>query len=206
LRLTRPLVAILGVAAASPGAQAAAPAGPSDYSIAAVEYAIAPFDQVGKLRAGILCLPKGKLRWRDVARPEEDVLARRLGDALRAEAMTVAPPPDRLFGDAEPMTKFRVRVVIERLAIRLCVPGLGIGEKSPSGEGTLTVRWETWDRGGRGRGRGGGGEGSAREGSALVRVEVPVAIERRDARTASSIVSDAVVESAIRYAAGRRLD
>lgn len=191
MRSARLIVAVTGVAAVPPNGHAVGPGNLSDYSIASVEYAIAPFDQVGKLRAGMLCLPKGKLRWRDVARPDENVLARRLGDVLRTEAMSVARPPDRLFGDPEPITKYRIRIVIEGLAIRLCVPGLGIGEKAPSGEGTLSVRWETWDR-------------AARTRAALVRFEVPLAIERRDARTASNIVSDAVVESAIRYAASRR--
>ncbi|MFM9978058.1 MAG: hypothetical protein ACKVOP_08450 [Sphingomonadaceae bacterium] len=160
----------------------------TDYSIASLEYALTPMEQVGRVQAGLLCLPKGKLRWRDVARPPDDVMTRRLERVLRDRGMTVAPQPDPLFGDLPPPTRYRIKIVVDALSMRLCVPGLGIGEKAPSGSGRLTVRWETWDR-------------EARTLAASQRYDVPIAIARRDARTASSVISDAVVETAMRYAA-----
>lgn len=161
----------------------------ADYSIAALEYAPAPLDRVGKLQAGLLCLPKGKLRWRDVARPEAEAAARTLSAAL-GERLSVAARADRLFGDPDPVTRFRVRVVVETLNLRLCIAGLGIGEKTPSGEGSMTVRWETYDRMSRAR-------------IADDVFVVPLLIKGRDVRGASGILSDALVESAARYAATR---
>ena len=40
---------------------------PAAYSIASVDYAPTPLQQVGRAKAGLLCLPNGRLRWRDVA-------------------------------------------------------------------------------------------------------------------------------------------
>lgn len=112
----------------------------ADYSIASVEYALSPLDRVGSLQAGLLCLPKGKLRWRDVARPDGETLARKLTDVIGGK-LSVAARADPLFGDPEPPTRYRIRVVIEAVKLRLCIAGLGIGEKQPSGGGVATVRW-----------------------------------------------------------------
>ncbi len=164
----------------------------ADYSIAGIEYAPTPLEKVGKVQAGLLCLPKGKLRWRDVARPEDEVLAKRLTDALGDRGLSVAARPNPLFGDPVPATRYRIKVVVERVKLRLCVAGLGIGEKQPSGEGDATVRWETYDR-------------AARVLIDNVRYDVPLIVNGRDARGASGIMSDALVESATRYAAHRKV-
>ena len=144
----------------------------ADYSIASVEYLPSPLEKIGKLQAGLLCPPKGKLRWRDVARPEHDAVAKRLTKVLGDGGLLVAPRADPLFGDPVPLTRYRVKVVVERVKMRLCIAGLGIGEKQPSGEGITAVRWDTYDR---------------------------------VARGTSSVISDALVESARRYAVKRSI-
>ena len=160
------------------------------YSIAAIEYLPSPLEKVGKVQAGLLCLPKGKLRWRDVARPEDEVLAGRMTQALRATGLSVAARADPLFGDAATVTRYRVKVVVERVKLRLCVAGLGIGEKQPSGGGEATVRWETYDR-------------EARTKIDSVSFDLPVVLNERDARGESDVISDVLVESARRYALRR---
>ena len=167
-----------------------ATANAADYSIAAIEYLPGPLEQVGKLQAGLLCLPKGKLRWRDVARPSNDVLLARLSTVLASSGLAVSPRADRLFADPEPQTTYRVRVVVETVKLRLCIAGLGIGEMQPKGAGQITVRWETYDR-------------AARAKIDSVTLDVPLSINGRDVRGASSVLTDALVETAQRYAAGR---
>lgn len=161
-----------------------------DYSIAAIEYLPGPLEQVGKLQAGLLCLPKGKLRWRDVARPSDDVMLARLSAVLNKSGLAVSARADRLFADPEPLTTYRIKVVVEAVKLRLCIAGLGIGEMQPKGNGQITVRWETYDR-------------MARTKIDSVTFALPLSIAGRDARGASSVVSDALVETARRYAAVR---
>jgi hypothetical protein len=163
----------------------------ADYSIAAIEYRPTPLEQVGKVQAGLLCLPKGKLRWRDVARPEDEVLVGRLSKAIADAGLSVSARADPLFADPAPMTRYRVKVVVERVKLRLCVAGLGIGEKQPSGGGDATVRWETYDR-------------AARVLIDKVSYDVPLIVNGRDARGASGVISDALVDSAVRYAKHRK--
>jgi hypothetical protein len=162
----------------------------ADYAIAAIEYRPTPLERVGKVQAGLLCLPKSKLRWRDVARPEDEVLAKRLTEVLDAAGLSVAARPNPLFGDPVPLTRYRLKVVVEHVKLRLCVAGLGIGEKQPSGEGIATVRWETYDRVQRVR-------------IDAVSFVVPMQFKQRDARGASGVISDALIDSAQRYALTR---
>ena len=164
------------------------------YSIAAIDYAPTPLQQVGSVKAGLICLPKGKLRWRDVARPSAHALAGRVEDLLRKGGLSVAPQPDPLFGDAPPATTYRIRVSVEDVKLRLCVAGdvmfVGKVGRAPTTRGVVTVRWETYDR-------------VARDRVGDVRFAMPVDDNDADARTASHVISDAVEASAVRYAAER---
>ena len=164
------------------------------YSIATIEYAPTPLQQVGNVKAGLMCLPKGKLRWRDVARPSDNALAGRVEDVLRKGGLAVAPQPDPLFGDAPPATTYRIRVSVEEVILRLCVAGdvmfVGKVGRAPTTRGVVTVRWETFDR-------------VARNRVSDVRFAIPVDERDADARTASHVISDAIEASAVRYAAER---
>ena len=166
-------------------AAASAPA----YSIAAIEYAPGPLQKVGKVKAGLLCLPKGTLRWRDIARPEDRVLLNRLTDTLAQHEIATAPPPDALFGDAAPQTTYRIKIIVEELRLTLCVAGFGIGKK-PAGTGLVRVRWERYDR-------------VARTRTDSTEYEIPIDADGRDARNTPAVLTDALLESARRYAATR---
>jgi hypothetical protein len=176
------IVASSGVAKASDAA--------ADYSIAAIEYAPTPLQQVGSVKAGLLCLPKGKLRWRDVARPGDHALVVRVEDVLRKGGLRVAPQPDPLFGDAPPATTYRIKAVVTDVALKLCVAGLGIGNR-PHSQGHVTVRWETYDRLARTR---------------IDKADYVIHVDDRDgdARTASHVLSNAIEASAARYAEAQR--
>jgi hypothetical protein len=165
------------------------------YSIAAIEYAPTPLQQVGSIKAGLLCLPKGKLRWRDVARPGDHALVGRVEDVLRQGGLTVAPQPDPLFGDAPPATTYRIKATVTDVALKLCVAGdvLLIGKvgRPPATHGTVTVRWETYDRLARAR---------------ISKADYVIEVDDRngDARTASHVLSNAIEASAARYAGAQR--
>jgi hypothetical protein len=175
------------VVAAPAAAQTSVPT----YSIAAIEYLPTPLEKVGKVQAGLLCLPKGKLRWRDVARPEDERLLARLTGVLGAGGLSAPARADRLFADPEPQTTYRLKVVVETVKLRLCVAGLGIGEMQPKGEGQVKVRWETYDR-------------AARAKVASVSFDVPLDLKARDPRGATGVIGDALAETAVRYAAARK--
>ncbi len=166
----------------------------ADYSIAALEYAPTPLQRVGSVKAGFLCLPKGKLRWRDVARPGDHAVAERLTDILRKDGLDVAPQPDPLYGDAPPATQYRIRIVVADVALRLCVAGdvplVGKVGRAPRTTGTITMRWETYDR-------------VARKKVDAASFQMPVDDNAADARTASHVLGDAIEASARRYAASR---
>lgn len=166
----------------------------ADYSIASIDYAPTPLQQVGKVQAGLICLPKGKLRWRDVARLGDHAVTERLEDVLRNRGLTVAPQPDPLYGDASPATKYRIKVVVAAARLKLCVAGdvplVGKVGRAPHTTGAITVRWETYDR-------------VARTKIHSVSYDIAVDDVAADVRSASYIVSDVLVESANRYALTR---
>ncbi len=166
----------------------------ADYSIAAIEYAPTPMQQVGNVKAGLICLPKGKLRWRDVARPGDHALVGRVESLLREHGLTIAPQPDPLYGDPSPATKFRIAIELTEAKLRLCVAGdvplVGKVGRAPSTHGTIAVRWETYDR-------------AARKKIDSVTFMIPIDDTNADARTASHVLSNAIEASAVRYAARR---
>jgi hypothetical protein len=166
----------------------------ADYSIASIEYAPTPLQHVGSVKAGLICLPKGKLRWRDVARPGDHALVERVEKVLSAGGLGIAAQPDPLYGDAPPSTPYRIRVTVEAVKLRLCVAGdvLLIGKvgKAPTTQGNVIVRWETFDR-------------MARTRIADDRFDIPVDERDSDVRTASHVLSNTIEASATAYANAR---
>lgn len=163
----------------------------SDYSIAAIESNLRPMDKIGPLRVGMLCLPKGRLLWRDIAKPTDASMITALSRRLSALGLAMADVPDPLFSEVAPLTKYRIRVTYELLSMKLCIPGLGIGEKHPSGSGQMVVRWETFDR-------------ITKTQIDNQKFEIPFALAGRDARNDNSVIRDALKLSADRYVMARR--
>lgn len=164
---------------------------PKDYSIAAIESNLRPMDKIGPLRVGMLCLPKGRLLWRDIAKPTDASMITALSRRLSALGLAMADVPDPLFSEVAPLTKYRIRVTYELLSMKLCIPGLGIGEKHPSGSGQMVVRWETFDR-------------ITKTQIDNQKFEIPFALAGRDPRNDNSIIRDALKLSADKYVMARR--
>lgn len=164
---------------------------PKDYSIAAIESNLRPMDKIGPLRVGMLCLPKGRLLWRDIEKPTDASMITALSRRLSALGLAMADVPDPLFSEVAPLTKYRIRVTYELLSMKLCIPGIGIGEKYPSGSGQMVVRWETFDR-------------ITKTQIDNQKFEIPFALAGRDARNDNSVIRDALKLSADRYVMARR--
>ena len=164
---------------------------PLQYSLAPLEYEIGPLTQVGSVKAGLLCLPKGRLRWRDVARPDDHAVTERIEGVLRGGGLSVAPQPDPLYGDAAPLTTYRIKITVAGAKLKLCVAGdvLLIGKvgRAPHTTGTISVRWETFDR-------------VARTRVDSISYDMLVDDTGGDVRSASHVISDVLIESARRYA------
>lgn len=96
---------------------------------------IAASEPVGHVRAGLLCLPKGMLRWRDVGIAERLDQRQIVGDALDGAGLSVA---EFSRGGGR-----RVRGTVTRAGFDLCARewGLGGGADRLSGKAALEVSW-----------------------------------------------------------------
>jgi len=117
-----------------------------DYSLFRVEEAMSSRDRIGTVKSGLICLPKGALRWRDIARPSESDLKGRI------QALLAGGDPDQWGDDPFRSTQrpdsdahYQVAIKIEHMAVNICVPGLGIGERKVKSAGELTARIATLD-------------------------------------------------------------
>ena len=165
---------------------------PADqYSVVEIEYALTASQSVGSVKAGFLCLPKSGLRWGEVARPEAGALIRNVENALQDSGLQIARRRDPLFGDPAPDIRYRIRIVIDDVRLKLCVAGLGIGERKPTTDGTVTLHWETYDRDTRTKTRS----------RAYIQ---PIAARDRDAREDSILIDNAVLASVGTYVESRR--
>jgi hypothetical protein len=97
-----------------------------------IDYALSNDDKIGTLKAGFLCVPSGTLRWNDIKLPRDYELSEKavvqVNNILKARDLT-SPEIYQLKGR------------INKFELKLCVSGLGFGEKRPKGEGKMEIRW-----------------------------------------------------------------
>jgi len=179
-------VVVLGLAAAP-----AVVVAPDDYSIAALKFEIPKDAVLGPLRAGLLCLPAGRTRWKDVALPENATAVASLNRTLAAENLAVETAGDPIFAEPPPPTRYRLRVTVVSATLRLCKPGSPVGPQTYKGAGTLTVVWETFDR-------------HVRSSVVSNQFTVPLVIEKSDPKRDADAVLEALAQSARLYARTRR--
>ena len=173
------------------GLASAAVAVPDDYSIADVRFDISDNAVLGPLRAGLLCLPAGKVRWKDLTRPDASTVIPDLHRKLAADSLRVEAGGDPIFAVPAPPTRYRLRVTVVNATLKLCKPGSPIGPQIYKGTGSLTIVWETFDR-------------QARETVLRNEFVVPLVIENGGARSDASPTLAALKRSAGLYAATRR--
>jgi len=109
-----------------------------------IDYKLDPETVIGPVRAGMLCLPNGKLRWRDLRLPgllDSQALVAR---ALASGGMNVVTR------DAGPSKRGGfINLAIETAHLRLCMPGLSGVVGKPRGEGNMRLHWQLSDSDGK---------------------------------------------------------
>lgn len=103
--------------------------GPDNLRFEPVDFSLKGTDPIGTLKAGIVCLPSRTLHWEDIRLPRDSELAQK---ALAEVAKT-----GLVLSTAQNQIKGRV----DKFELKLCVAGLGVGEKKPSGRGKIEVQW-----------------------------------------------------------------
>lgn len=168
---------------------AAPGAGPGDYALIGVRDDVPAGMVVGALKAGFLCLPAGRLRWDQIARPPEATLLTRAQTIISGNADAGAGPPDPFDRPADrgSSAKYRVVIMIRTARLKLCVAGLGIGERKPAGQGAVEAVIATQEA-----------AGKRRLPDRVVTVDIH--LNGRDPRRDSSVYADIVADIARQYA------
>ncbi|WP_174273783.1 hypothetical protein [Sphingomonas bacterium] len=126
-------LAILLAATSAPAAPPPAPV----YVVDRMRDLISPDEVVGTRRAGLMCLPNGTIRWKDI--PQGDALDRReiIQDVLEDEGQHVAS----LGGTVAARRQVRIRGVVRAAAFRLCARQW-LGDRGAlSGDAHLEMEW-----------------------------------------------------------------
>lgn len=154
-----------------------------------VTYGIPPQQKIGNLKKGMLCLPAGKVLWRDVALPAPGEAERALSAALSSAGVPTTDGVDaRRFGD-EPATGLRIAVHLTAIELKQCAQWGGFHAQKPSGEGRASFLWEVWSR----------------DKAAVVHSathEAPLPLQGRDIRIDPRVIVDAMVSTAGDFANG----
>lgn len=96
----------------------------SDESHIQLNWLLAPIDKAGSEKSGLACFPNGALLWREVAKPDSQILDSRLDAVLRSRGI----------GDVS------LSGEVTSLKAMICSPWLGMGAK-PKSEIRLSIRW-----------------------------------------------------------------
>lgn len=163
-------------------------AGAARYAVVSVRDDIAVGTIVGSLKAGLLCLPAGQVRWDQIARPTEAALIARAEIALPGNTSTSETDPFAQPVERGASADYRVIITIRTARLKLCVAGLGIGERKPSGAGQIEATVAT----------------QRRETKSLLPnrlIVVPIHLDGRDPRKDPTVYADIVADIARRYAA-----
>ena len=120
------------VAPAAPGARAV-------YAVVRVGSALADEDRVGARRAGLVCLPDGPIRWRDIA--TGGVMDQReiVQDALEDAGLPVTPLGS--LGDRAGRPALRLRATVRTADFRVCARHYPGDARAFSGDVALDVEW-----------------------------------------------------------------
>jgi hypothetical protein len=102
------------------------------WKVAPIVYSLNENDKVGTLKAGFVCLPSGTLRWNDIKLPRDYELTEKAMVQIN----------ESLSKGLNLSTKFyQLKGRMDKFELKLCVAGLGIGEKKPKGEGKIEIQW-----------------------------------------------------------------
>lgn len=117
-------------------------------SVAPLRSEIAGDAKVGSRRSGALCVPAGKVQWRDVSPDARDTAAA-VARVLARRAEVFVPGPEVL-DEGAPPGRYRIVPTVTAAALKACLPEWGIakwGDKDRriKASGTVTVQWRVFD-------------------------------------------------------------
>lgn len=131
------LIALPGGASArvrDPGAP------PLTYAVTMIHAPYAANAGVGARRAGLMCLPQGAVRWRELSARDDRWSIALIEDALAQEGLAV----DRSARAAA--SKILVRGELRRVMLHVCARHWGLGDPSSlDGDGALQIEWRVLD-------------------------------------------------------------
>jgi hypothetical protein len=102
---------------------------PDNLRFEPVDFSLKGTDRIGTLKAGFVCLPSGTLRWEDIRLPRDSELAQRALAEVKKTGLILSTSQHQIKGR------------VDKFELKLCVAGLGVGEKKPTGRGKIEVQW-----------------------------------------------------------------
>lgn len=115
-------------------------AGPRYVRISKIRYRIDEERKVGSVKVGVLCLPNGSLRWREVKLPGADEVREVIAARLK-EAGTPISLVDGPAGRSDNEAAY-LEVAIENATFRLCMPGMQMLTGKPKLHGVMAMQWK----------------------------------------------------------------
>lgn len=94
-----------------------------------LRYIIEDSAKVGTVKAGFICGPKGSIRWSDIRLPRDTDLELELSNIVSVNSGIVSNE------------RFELQGRVTSFKIKLCVPGLGIGERTTKGAFSIAIEW-----------------------------------------------------------------
>ncbi len=104
----------------------------TNWIVEPIEYAPSDSDRIGPLKAGFVCAPSGNVKWGDIRIPRDNDVSKAALEQLNKIKQAALPPPK---------AGYRLMGKLEKIDLKLCVAGLGIGEKQPKGRANIEVQW-----------------------------------------------------------------
>lgn len=102
-----------------------------------LRFDMASTDKVLAFKTGLICGPKGALRWGDLTRPTQAAVTSLVARRLRLTQL----PSD---GSTTPAQALELKVTLEGISGKLCVADNLLGKRPPTGQLTLTMRWDVY--------------------------------------------------------------
>lgn len=139
----RSTAAIAALITATP----ATPTGAPRFTVSEVEYKLTADTRIGAKRSGLLCLPAGRLLWKEAAPPARALKGMIVAEA-RVAGLDVVIPSDDDFSDAV-RTPYRIKATVERVAMNACIPwrGIRVGEQARlKVAGGIETVWRIFDQ------------------------------------------------------------
>lgn len=126
------LIAAFCLSAVPETALALSEQGDTRWIVEPLDYALSDNDHIGPLKAGFVCMPSGNIKWGDIRIPRDNDLTNAVLEKLKEITET---------GLTALNDGYRLKGRLLKFDIKLCVAGLGIGEKKPKGQAKIEVEW-----------------------------------------------------------------